>query len=55
VQVAQGAGFDAGKVVVGYRKGVTELKPDHGDFFTQGAGDGRLPLGSWYVCSAIRD
>ncbi|WP_068090649.1 class I SAM-dependent methyltransferase [Novosphingobium rosa] len=55
VQVARGAGFDAAKVMVGYRKGVTELKPDHGDFFTQGAGDGRLPLGSWYVCSAIRD
>lgn len=52
VEVAEKAGFERDKVLVGYRKGVPELKVDRSDFFTEGHPEGRTLLGSWYACSA---
>lgn len=55
LKVASDAGFDEGKVAVGYRKGVPFLKPDRADFFTEGHPEGRTLMGSWYACSALKD
>jgi ubiquinone/menaquinone biosynthesis C-methylase UbiE len=54
VKVSSDAGFDGADVVVGYRKGVADAKASRDDFFTQGDPEGRTLLGSWYVCSAVK-
>lgn len=55
VSVCEKAGFPGDNVKAGYRKGVSELKVDREDFFTEGHPEGRTMLGSWYACSAVKD
>ncbi len=54
VKVAAAAGFDEQNVLVGYRKGTTELKAEREDFFTEGHPEGKAMIGSWYACSAVK-
>lgn len=54
VKVSVDAGFNAGDVLVGYRKGVAQAHANRDDFFTEGDPEGRTLLGSWYVCSAVK-
>ena len=53
-EVAMSAGFEADDIMLGYRRGTPVLKPTKDDFFTDGDSEGRLLLGLWWVCSALK-
>lgn len=53
-KVCSQAGFGADDVMVGFRDGAVRLEPDDDSFRENASADGRLAMGSWFICSALR-